>query len=135
MGEDTQTLGKAQGFEAPSAYLGDRVYDFLRSLLMELDFNLDRRLVETFLALIMVLITHRNHGLLLSELGGYLLPPEHAPDGTKRLSNLLRSTKWTIELIMRFFWRQADRRVAELRQAGETVLAIWDESVLEKPRA
>jgi len=99
--------------------------------------NLDRRLVETFLALVMVLITHRhrNHGLLLSELGGYLLPPEHAPAGTKRLGNLLRSTKWGMELISQFFCQQADQRVAELQSQGETVLAIWDESVLEKPES
>jgi hypothetical protein len=98
---------------------------------------MDRRLVETFLALVIVLIMHRhrNHGLLLSELGGYLLPPEHAPAGTKRLQNLLRSAKWGLKLIEAFFWQQADQRVAELRQAGETVLAIWDESVLEKPES
>jgi hypothetical protein len=137
MDKHTQNLSKAQGFATYSAYLGDRVYDFLHSLLVELDADLDRRLVETFLGLVMVLITHRhrNHGLLLSELGGYLLPPEHAPAGTKRLSNLLGSLKWGIESIISFFWQQADRYVEELNQAGETVLAIWDESVLEKPES
>lgn len=137
MDKDTQTLDKAQGFAAYSAYVGDRVYDYLRSLLVELNAYLDRRLVETFLALVMVLITHRhrNHGLLLSELGGYLLPPEQAPAGTKRLSNLLRSAKWGVEMIVQFFWQQADQRVEDLKRAGETVLAIWDESVLEKPES
>lgn len=137
MNKHTQTSTKRQGFSAYSAYLGDRVYDYLRSLLVELNFDLDRRLVETFLGLVMVLISHRhrNHGLVLSELGGYLLPAEHAPAGTKRIYNLLRSTKWGVELIVEFFWRQADRRVEELQQAGETVLAIWDESVLEKPES
>lgn len=137
MDKNTQTRHKAQVFTSYSAYLADRVYDYLLSLLVELDANLDRRLVETFLGLVIVLITHRhrNHGLLLSELGGYLLPPEHAPAGTKRLSNLLRSTKWSIGMISQFLWRQADQRVAELRQTGECVLAIWDESVLEKPES
>ena len=133
----TQNLQKGQGFSIYSAYLGDRVYEFLLSLLVELDAYLDRRLVETFLGLVMVLITHRhrNMGLLLSELGGYLLPPEHAPAGTKRLSNLLRSKGWGIEMIVAFFWRQADRYVETLQQAKETILAIWDESVLEKPES
>jgi len=137
MNKDTQTLSKGQVFATYSAYLEDRAFDFLRSLLVELDFHLDRRLVENFFGLVMVIITHRhrNHGLVLSELGGYLLPAEHAPAGTKRLSNLLRSVKWGIEIIVAFFWQQADRRVKELHQAGETVLAIWDESVLEKPES
>lgn len=137
MDKHTQTIAKRQGYQAYSAYLGDRMYEFLRSLLIELDFHLDRRLVETLLGLVMVLVAHRhrNHGLVLSELGGYLLPPEHAPAGTKRISNLLRSTKWWIEMIVQFFGQRADQRVEELRQAGETILAIWDESVLEKPES
>jgi len=137
MAKHTQTQAKKQGFRAYSAYVGDRVYDFLLSILVELDANLDRRLVETFLGLVMVLIIHRhrNHGLLLSELGGYLLPPAHAPAGTKRISNLLRSSNWNYEMIEQFLWDQADQRVAELSDAGETVYAIWDESVLEKPES
>lgn len=137
MAKDTRVLSKAQDHALHSAYLGDRLYGFLRSLLIELDAHLDRRLVETFLGLVMVLILHRhrNHGLLLSELGGYLLPPEHAPAGTKRLNNLLRSTNWGTGMIEQFIWQQADRRVAELSSAGETALAIWDESVLEKPES
>lgn len=137
MDKHTQVLKKAQGFAVHSAYLGDRLYGFLLSLLVELDANLDRRLVETFLGLVIVLIVHRhrNQGLLLSELGGYLLSPEHAPAGTKRLHNLLRSPKWDGEMIEQFLWQQTDRRVAELAQAGHRALAIWDESVLEKPES
>lgn len=134
MAKHTQNQGKVQGYQAYSAYLGDRVYHYLYSLLVELDANLDRRLVETFLGLVIVLIMHRhrNQGLLLSELGGYLLPPAHAPAGTKRISNLLRASKWEYELIEQFLWRQADHRVSELWDAGDTALAIWDESILEK---
>jgi hypothetical protein len=69
--------------------------------------------------------------LLLRELGAYILAPAHAPAGTKRLSNLLRSPKWSATLIARFLWQQADARVAELRQHGRDVLLVWDESVLE----
>lgn len=137
MDKNTQKPSKGQVSAAYSAFLEGRVFDYLRSLLVGLDFHLDRRLVETFLGLVMVIITHRhrNHGLVLSELGGYLLTPEQAPAGTKRLSHLLGSLKWGIELLVEFLWRQADQRVNELWPAGESVLAIWDESVLEKPES
>ncbi|MFN2153302.1 MAG: hypothetical protein ACK2T5_16995 [Anaerolineales bacterium] len=137
MAKHTQTRAKGQGYRAYSAYLGDRVYQFLRSLLVELDANLGRRLVETFQELVMVLIIHRhrNQGLLLSELGGYLLPPAHAPASTKRISNLLRSPNWDCEMIEQFLWQQADRRVAELSDRGKTVLTIWGESILEKAQS
>jgi hypothetical protein len=71
--------------------------------------------------------------LLLSELGAYLLTPEQAPAGTKRLSNLLRSERWTASLLAEWLWQQADMRFQELRRAGEDVLLVWDGSVLEKP--
>jgi hypothetical protein len=41
----------------------------------------------------------RSTGLWLSELGGVLLSPDHAPAGTKRLSNLLLSPKLSSLLI------------------------------------
>lgn len=114
-----------------------RCYEFLAGLLAGLDHCLDRRLVETFLALVLVIIMHRNRpqGLLLSELGGYLKPVWQAPAGTKRISNLLRSKGWSAEFIETYLWIQADERVAELSRAGKAVLVIWDESVLEKPES
>ena len=44
-------------------------------ILVKLNEELDRRLVKTFLGLVMAIIMHRhrNNGLLLSELGGDLL--------------------------------------------------------------
>jgi hypothetical protein len=55
-------------------------------------------------ALVMVIIfhRHRNQGLLLSELGGHLMPPSQAPAGTKRLSRLLLSERWSWQVIERF---------------------------------
>ena len=99
--------------------------------------DLDRRLVETFLALVLVIIRHRhrNQGLLLSELGGYLKPACSAPAGAKRISNLLRSKHWDAEFIETYLWMKADERVEALSQAGKTILAIWDESVIEKPES
>src|SRR6266480_857233 len=87
----------AQGLTAQLA-------QFLFPLLIELDRLLDKRLVRTFLQTIAVILTFRDraNGLLLSELGGYLLSPDQAPAGTKRLSNLLHSAKWTATIITRF---------------------------------
>ena len=58
-----------------------------------MDRLLDKRLVRTFLQTIQVILAYRDRvgGLLLSELGGYLLSPEQAPAGSKRLSTLLHS--------------------------------------------
>jgi hypothetical protein len=49
--------------------------------------------------------------LLLSELGAYLLCPDQAPAGTKRLSNLLRSSRWCATLIADWLWQQTEARV------------------------
>lgn len=117
--------------------LAERLQQFLRPLLLDLDDQLDKRLVRTFAATVQGIIQLRNRasGLLLSELGGVLLSPEHAPAGTKRLSRLLLSYKWSSEIISDFLWSLASQRRAELENAGEDVLALWDESVLEKPES
>jgi hypothetical protein len=66
---------------------------FVKPLMEHLHQSLDLRLVHTFVATLHGLLQwrHRNHGLLLSELGGYLASPAHAKARTKRLSNLLHS--------------------------------------------
>src|SRR2546426_6569497 len=53
---------------------------FLFPLLVTLDRLLDKRLVLTFLQTIQVILAYRDRvgGLLLSELGGYLLSPQQA---------------------------------------------------------
>jgi hypothetical protein len=108
---------------------------FLAPVLRTLDQQLDRRLVSTFLATLIAIVQWRNraHGLLLSELGAYLLTPEQAPAGTKRLSNLLRSPRWKAKLLADWLWQQADAHVQALRASGEEPLLVWDGSVLEKP--
>jgi hypothetical protein len=109
----------------------------LAPLLRTLDRQLDRRLVLTFLATLQALLVwrHRTLALLLSELGSYLAPPAHAPAGTKRLSNLLRSPHWHADLIADELWRQAKAQVSTLKAAGQQALLIWDDSVLEKPES
>jgi hypothetical protein len=122
---------------AVSAHLRARLQAFVAPLLAKLDQQIDARLVRTFGATLEVLLLfrHRQYGLLLSELGAYLLSPDRAPAGTKRLSNLLRCRKWDATLIAAFLWQQAEARGRELRAAGEEALLLWDESVLEKPES
>lgn len=112
----------------------DRLEQFVNGLLQELDEHLDKRLVRTFLLALQAIVSHR-HSLLLSELGGYILSPDQAPAGTKRLSNLLRSPRWSYRLIERFLWQGANQQVTDLLREGERALVVWDESVWEKPES
>ena len=120
----------AQGLTAQLAH-------FLFPLVVELDRLLDKRLVRTFLQSITVILTFRDraNGLLLSELGGYLLAAAHAPAGTKRLSNLLHSAKWKASLITDYVWQRAREQLTQWQQAGQDGLLLWDESGWEKPES
>lgn len=122
---------------ALASTVSGRLERFLAPLLQELDQVLDRRLVKSFAALISILLQqcYRATGLLLSELGAYLTGPEHAPAGTKRLSNLLRSKRWSAERVEDYLWAQASRQVSDLLCRGRDALLLWDESVWEKPEA
>jgi hypothetical protein len=71
-------------------------------------------------------------GLLLSELGGYICGFSHAPAGTKRISNLLRSKKWTSTIIDNFLFSQTRKRLESLVKQGKRPLMLWDDSRLEK---
>jgi hypothetical protein len=71
----------------------------------------------------------------LSELGGFLLSPDQAPAGTKRISNLLRCMKWTFEIIARFLWQKADTKRQALLEQEESPYVVWDDSVNEKPES
>lgn len=106
-------------------------------VLVTMNQKLDRRLVNTFLGLVMAIIMHRhrNNGLLLSELGSYLLGAEQGRAGTKRIANLVHSEKWEAGIIQDYFWQQGTQRVEDLWEQGERPLVIWDESVLEKPES
>lgn len=115
----------------------ERMVGMLWPVLVSLKQRLDRRLVQTFLGVVMAIVMHRhrNHGLLLSELGGYLLGAEHCRAGTKRISNLVHSEKWEAEIITDFLWQQGTQCVEEIWRQGERPLILWDESVLEKPES
>jgi hypothetical protein len=117
--------------------LARKLQEFLEPVLQSLDELLDRRLVKTFAETIGAILRFRDttRGLLLSELGAWLTTPEHAPAGTKRLSNLLRSTKWSATVLGELLWRRAEAHATALRQKAEPILAAWDHSVIEKPES
>jgi hypothetical protein len=116
--------------------LGRELEEYLEPLLVGLNKLLDKRLVRTFLRLVEVIICFRGYGngLLLSELGGYLLNPKQAPAGTKRISNLLHG-HWNYALIERFLWRKGMEALRQLEKTKNWVLLLWDESVWEKPES
>src|SRR5260370_8635281 len=72
-------------------------------------------------------------GLVLSELGGYLLSPDKAPAGTKRLSNLLHSPKWTAQLVEDELWQRADQQVHRWQGQGEEAPPLWEGREGDKP--
>lgn len=134
MYKDKRGIQEKQG---RSRQLENRLVELLWPILSKLNKQLDRRLVSTFLGLVMAIVMHRHrdHGLLLSELGGYLLGAEHCCAGTKRISNLIHSESWGAGSIETFLWQQGAQRVEEIWGQGERPLVIWDESVLEKPES
>jgi hypothetical protein len=134
MEKHTPESPKEQEGRQQAEVMADLVYRFAKPVLQNLSRQLDRRLVQTLLNLLLVIVIHRhrNHGLLLSELGGYLLNGEHAPAGTKRIHNLLRHRGWTAQAIDDFLWQQADQAVEQHLETQEEGYVIWDESVIEK---
>jgi hypothetical protein len=120
-----------------SRALEEKLVKMLWPVLVELKQRVDRRLVKTFLGLVLAIVRHRhrNNGLLLSELGSYLLSPEQCQAGTKRISNLVHSERWEAGMIEAFLWQQGTQHVEAIWKQGERPLVIWDESVLEKPES
>lgn len=68
--------------------LRTHLIQFLRPVAERLAAHLDIRPMQTALDLVQVILTHRHRvpGLLLTELGGYLLSPAQAPVGAKTSS-------------------------------------------------
>ncbi len=138
MSKDSVKVGiRTDEVKQEASYFYQQLWQFVQPLAQQLDELVDRRLVSTFVALLGCILRHRHNslGLLLSELGGKLLGEVHAPAGTKRISNLLRSKKWSHQLIEQYLLQQACQQAQQLQQAGQTVLLLWDESVVEKPES
>lgn len=109
----------------------------IHPLLRALDQHLDCRLVHTLERTVLSIFRHRHRhcGLLLSELGAFICGESHAPAGTKRLSNLLRSPRWESSAIADYLWANAVQRWTDLVYNHQDVLLLWDESVVEKPES
>src|SRR5215813_15464493 len=113
----------------------------LEAYLSPLLLVLDRRLVRTFVQCCVAILRFRNmkQGLLLSELGSYLQGyqglSETATAGTKRISNLLRSLKWSVSSIDDYLLSEAHKEVHKLKEQGKRIVCIWDGSVIEKPES
>ena len=132
--QDKTQLGIRQ---TASDFILRQVDVFTAGLRHDLDEQIDRRLVGTFYDLIVVILMFRDRhmGLLLSELGGWLCGFRKAPAGTKRISNLLRSKKWSASIIDDFFWDRTKSRVERLKATKKRPLMLWDDSRLEKPES
>ena len=132
-----QTKGKFGEQTRGAEFLLKQSGVYLEALQMRLSALIDKRLSRTFFDLFMAIATFRNEamGLLLSELGGYICGFDHAPAGTKRISNLLRCKDWSSILIDDFLFDRAKDRLSTLQQNGQRALMLWDDSCLEKPES
>jgi Transposase DDE domain len=132
---------KEQDPQKASQEIAQELELFLFPFLSVLDTLLDKRLVRTLVQCCVAIIRFRNNkqGLLLSELGsymdGYRGLSATATAGTKRISNLLRSIKWSILQIDRYLLEEAEKEVKTLKEQGKRILCIWDGSVIEKPES
>lgn len=113
--------------------LGLSLLAFLGPLLLELDQWLDKRLIRTFVQTIEAMLTFRDriNGLLLSELGSYL-DPIGKGGGSKRLSRLLHSSKWSAASIERFLWWRARKPGGAVgKPGGRGAAALGEQRVGE----
>ena len=128
-----------QDSQKASQEIAQELEFFLFPLWSVLDTLLDKRLVRTLVQSCVAIIRFRNtkQGLLLSELGSYMDGYDglsrSAAAGTKRISNRIRSLKWSVFHIDRYLLEEADKEVKRLKDRGKRILCIWDGSVVEKP--
>jgi len=137
MAQHRENRACGQGSAHQAEVLSQLCYVFVRPVLGRLHQQLDRRLVQTLLDLLQVIVMHRHrqHGLLLTELGGHLLGPAQAPAGTKRSDRLLKSSRWQAAALIDFLWEKGDEALQRLMHPQDDIYVIWDESVLEKPES
>ncbi len=135
--EHIQSTSKSSNNTNSSTFILRQAQSYLRPVSERLDCQIDKRLVRTFydLFISILIFRHTKVGLLLSELGAYICGPAHAPAGTKRISNLLRSKKWTHHLIDDYLFERTKQRVAEMQKYGLRPLLLWDDSRIEKPES
>ena len=110
---------------------------YIKPLLSKFQNEVDKRFSYTLYDTFYAMLSHRDkaNSLLLSELGGYINGPKHAPAGTKRLSNLLACDKWSHEWIEQSLLQKSQNRLSKKREEGKRWFMHWDDSVLEKPES
>ncbi len=115
---------------------GWNFFRFLEPLLQELDATMDKRPLRTLVQTVEAILAFRDqsHGLLLSELGGYM-DGLGKGGGTKRLSTLIHHRAWKAKQIEEFLLQRADGQIGQWESRGEDGLLIWDGTVLEKPES
>jgi hypothetical protein len=120
-----------------SQQYGVKFSRFLEPLLRELDVTVDKRPLRTLVQTVEAILVFRDqsHGLLLSELGGYLDKLGEGGGGTKRLGTLIRHPKWKAHQIEEFLLERADQQLGQWEANGQDGLLIWDATVLEKPES
>ncbi len=121
--------------ECSQAY-GRTFFHFLEPLVQELDAMMDKRPLRTLVQTVEAILAFRdqNHGLLLSELGGYM-DGLGKGGGTKRLSTLIHHRSWQAQQIEEFLLKRVDGQIEQWESRGEEGLLIWDGTVLEKPES
>jgi hypothetical protein len=129
--EKVSLLGTNQKF------LLQRIKIFLQPFTNYLTTLMDVRLVRTFHDAFVGILSHRDRAncLLLSELGGYIAGFLKATSGTKRLSNLFRSERWTEKDIEEVRLKRTKEQVSIWQKEGRRVLGFIDDSRLEKPES
>jgi hypothetical protein len=129
--EKIKHLGK------PEQFILHQALRYLSPYTNQLYLQMDVRLVRTFFDAFIGILTHRDKdkGLLLSELGGYIAGFLKATSGTKRLSNLFRSEKWSHKDIEKLHLEQAKNQVEKWRAEGRRLLGFIDDSQIEKPES
>src|SRR5438876_10546983 len=118
-----------------AATLRERISTFVAPLLSDLDQQIDSRLVRTFASALEVIIRfrHCSYGLLIWEMGAYLLSPRQAPAGTKRLSNLLPCAQCSSDVFASFVWREAEDQFEEWHEEREEAYVVCGHSVVGQP--
>jgi len=111
-----------------AAFLLTKAQKYLAPVEERLNAKIDKRLVKTFYNLFMTISMFRNRamGLVLSELGAYICGPDHAPAGTKRISNLLRSKKWKASIIDDYFFDRTKDRIKKIAEQKRRPLMSWE---------
>ena len=115
----------------------EQTTNYLSPLIKKFQSKTDKRFSYTLYDTFYGMLSHRDraNSLLLSELGGYINGPQHAPAGTKRLSNLLACEAWSHEWIEKELLDKSKQRLSKKGAEGKRWLMHWDDSVIEKPES